>query len=261
MSKIDYNNKNLSKLIIFFKSIFLFIIKRLKQLKYYYNLGITNPNNISNILYNQVNFADACNFNNVYITIVPKTISNNKNPIIGLSPIQKEAIIDSLRSAKVITTETIILDPVYIAIDLCVPADSSALSITESLNSSLYIVKDSNSRKDNNTIINDVNEVFLEYFDRSNSVLGQTLDINELTNKILSVDGVKTFYTKNNISGDIYNGLSFIAWNPIYKEDIQLVNKNMNFAYFKYIYLNNKTEIKNRIQIIYQESSIDNIEY
>jgi hypothetical protein len=42
-----------------------------KYLKYYYeDIGIGDPNNVSNVLYNQLNFADACNFNNVYITFI-----------------------------------------------------------------------------------------------------------------------------------------------------------------------------------------------
>ena len=42
-----------------------------EQLKYYYDLGISKPDQLSRPLFNQVNFADACNFNNNYILVVP----------------------------------------------------------------------------------------------------------------------------------------------------------------------------------------------
>lgn len=235
-----------------------------EQLKYYYeDIGLKDPNNASNILYNQLNFADACNFNNVYITAVPKSVSDTRNPTSVLSPAQKELISDSLKSVKTLTSEIVLIDPVYIACDLCISKDGKAdVTLEDSDNTELLIDKDPNSRRDNNSLILDVVSIFLNYFDRNNIILGQTLDINAITTDILSIAGIKTIYTRRKDDQSIrYNGLSMVSWNPIYPTDIQLVSKNTSFSYFKYLFLNNKEFFKNKITVGSITKIYENIEY
>lgn len=235
-----------------------------EQLKYYYeDIGLKDPNNISNILYNQLNFADACNFNNVYITAVPKTVPDTKNPTSSLSPAQKELITTSLKNVKTMTSEVVIIDPVYIATDLCISSGGSTTVTTDDAdNTELLIIKDPNSRKDNNSLILDVVSVFSDYFNRNNINLGQTLDISELTTNILSIPGVKNFYTRRKDNPSIqYAGLSMVAWNPVYPSDIQLVTKNTSFSYFKYLFLNNKEYFKNKIAVTSLTKIYENLEF
>lgn len=235
-----------------------------EQLKYYYeDIGLKDPNNISNILYNQLNFADACNFNNVYITTVPKTIPNTKNPTSNLSPAQKELITTSLKSVKTMTSEVVLIDPVYIATDLCISVDGSTdVTLDDVDNTELLIIKDPNSRRDTSSIIQDVVTVFSDYFDRSNITLGQTLDISTITSKILTVAGVKNFYTRRKDNTAIlYAGLSMMSWNPVYPTDRQLVTKNTSFSYFKYLFLNNKEYFNDKITVTSLTKIYENIEY
>lgn len=233
-----------------------------QQMKYYYDLGISNPNNTSNILYNQVNFADACNFNNVYITIVPKTISDTQNPNTNLSPAQKELIISSMRDVKLLTSEIVILDPVYIAVDICMSATSEVGTIEDIDNSELYIVKDANSRRDNTSIQSDVNNIFVNYFSRGNLKLGDTIDLNALTAGILGVTGVKTFYVRRKDDHNIkYNGLTLLTWNPIYPTDAVLIARNRTLEYFKQAYLNNLSSFINKIVVEAETKIYENIEY
>ncbi|MDD4109919.1 MAG: hypothetical protein PHS54_00035 [Clostridia bacterium] len=235
-----------------------------EQMKYYYeDIGLGDPNSISNILYNQLNFADACNFNNVYITAVPKTIQNTKNPTSVLSPAQKELITTSLRGVKTLTSEVIIIDPVYISTDLCIPADGTTnADINDIDNTELLIIKDPNSRRDDNSIILNVASIFTDYFDRSNISLGQILDISTLTTSILAIPGVKTFYTRRKDDNTVqYAGLAMLAWNPVYLTDRQLITKNTSFAYFKYLFLNNKESFKNKIKVTSSTKIYENIEY
>jgi hypothetical protein len=235
-----------------------------EQMKYYYeDIGLRDPNNVSNILYNQVHFADACNFNNVYVIAVPKTVPNTKNPTSVLTPAQKELITTSLKSVKTMTAEVVILDPVYIATDLCISSNgSTTVTLDDVDNTELLVIKDQNSRRDNNSIILDITNVFTNYFDRNNVNLGQVLDISELTNGILSVAGVKTFYTRRKDNNAIqYSGLSMTAWNPIYPVDIELTTKNTSYSYFKYLYLNNKEYLKNKIIVTSTTKIYENLEY
>lgn len=235
-----------------------------QQLKYYYeDVGLKNPNDVSNILYNQVNFADACNFNNVYLTIVPKTVSNTKNLTVNLTPAQKNLISSSMRAVKTLTAEVVILDPVYIAADICIPSSGSLTATTEDINSSqLTIVKKTDSRRDNSAIIQDVYDILFNFFDRSSRHLGDTLDINQITKDILSVDGVQTFYTQRTDDPSVkYNGLSMLVWNPIYTTDSQLTTKNLAMPYFKFMYLNNREDLINKIVVSSDIKLYQNIEF
>jgi len=230
-------------------------------MKYYFDLGLTNPNQISRVLYNQVLFGDACNFNNVYLITVPKTVSNIKSPMITLTPSQKELILSSMRSEKTLTSEVIVMDPVYVAIDLAMTG-TTIPSENDISQTGLLVIKDPNSRRDNTSIQNDITNVFTNYFSRNSTTLGQMIDVKQLTANILAVQGVKTFYTQRlDDTSNRFEGLSLMVWNPIYSNDVNITVKNLLLPYFKYPYLNNKDTLSTRI-IIQSESKIfENIEY
>ena len=235
-----------------------------EQMKYYHDdIGLSNPNNISNLLYNQLHFADACNFNNVYLTIVPKTLSSTINPTAGLTAAQKELIISTIRSFKTMTSETIILDPVFIASDIGITVDGSISGSLDDIdNTELFISKSTTSQRDPNAIALDVQQIFIDFFDRSNIELGQELDISALTNNILSVEGVATFYTRRKDNNSVrYNGLSMIIWNPVYPSDITLTTKNQSIEYFKYLYLNNQTTFLNKIVVDTESTIHESVEF
>jgi hypothetical protein len=234
-------------------------------MKYYYgSIGLSNPNNISNVLYNQINFADACNFNNVYVIVVPKILENSTGtPITIMNPAQKELILSSLRSVKTLTSEVIITDPVYIATDIGMSSTgSTAVTLDDVDKTELVIIKDPDSRRDDSSLILGVEGVFEDYFDRKNVVLGQTLDLNGLTSDILAIPGIKNITTRRTDNTSIQvEGLSMISWNPVYLQDILLITKNTAFADFQFIYLNNKDILQNRIKVESATKIFENIEY
>lgn len=233
-----------------------------EYVKYFYDLGITNPNDISRALYNQLMFADACNFNNVYLFAVPKIISNAKNTESFLTPSQKELIISSMRSEKILTSESVIMDPVYMSASIGISKTTAAVSIDDTNYTQLVILKQPSSRRDNNSIQNDVNKVFLDYFDRKNITLGQTVDIKTLTSNILSINGVKTFYTQRTDDPTIqYEGLSMLIWNPIYTGDTTTLLKNITLPYFKFIGLYNNSNFVNLIKVQSESKIYEGIEY
>jgi hypothetical protein len=235
-----------------------------QQIKYYYeDIGLNSPNNVSNILYNQLNFADSCNFNNVYITAVPKTVSDTKNPTANLSPAQKELITTSLLGVKPLTTEVVIIDPVYIAADICIGQDGSTdVDMEDVSNTELVLLKDPSSRRDDNSLVLEAATVFEDYFSRNNMALGQTLDISTITTRLLSIAGVKNIYTRRKDNPDIqYTGLTMLVWNPVYPTDKQIVSKNTSFDYFKYLYLNDKEFFKDKIVVSTTTKIYENIEY
>ncbi len=234
-------------------------------MKYYYDIGISSPSNAANILYSQVQFADSCNFNNVYIVAIPKKSALGTTELIYLSPAQKELIMNSVQDSKTLTSELIVIDPVYISCALCINNNNIANeTIDDSIsNTELVIIKDEYSRRDNNAIKNDVDNIITGYFLRTVCSLGQTIDINYLTAKILSVDGVKTIYTRRTDDNNIkYEGLSFRLWNSIYSNlDNNIIQNNLNLANFKFPYLYNSSNFVNQINVVSNIKVFESIEY
>lgn len=202
-----------------------------EYLKYHYELGLTDPNNISRVLYNQVNFADACNFNNVYAFIVPKTISDSIG-IEYLSPANKQLMISTMDNIKTMTSEIIIMDPVYMSYSVCAPKSNPTLEDAD--NTIIEILKDPTSKRDDESIIQDVVLVFEDYFRRENVKLGQTINVIQMTADILSIPGVKKIFTKFN-DGTGFEGLSLLQWNTIYPEaDMEVIFSNRTLNNFMF---------------------------
>lgn len=222
-----------------------------EYLKYFYDLGLNDPNQASRPLYNQVMFGDACNFNNVYLFVVPKTVQSSNTPNNYLPPATKELILSSMLSEKTLTTEVIIMDPVYIAFSIGIPKTGITPTVDDIENTQLVIVKQPTSRRDDTAIMQDVEEIFTDYFDRSNVALGQEIDVNDLSRQILSVNGVQTFYTQRTDDTNItYEGLNLMSWSPTYStEDVELIIKNVTLEFFKYPYLYDKANFANKLKV------------
>ena len=241
-----------------------------EHVRYLYSIGLKAPNNDSRVLFNQVMFADSCDFNNIYIYLVPKIqkplierINNN-----FLSTGLKTLVTDSLQNIKMTTSEVIPMDPVYTAFGIGVAsnAEINNSELTPSIidETSLVIGRAVSSRFSENELKNQILTLIKNYFDIKNVKLGQTVDINTLTTQILSIDGVTSVNTVRIANNQEIKriGLSFLAFNPIYsnpKEDIQIINQTYSLPYFKIPYLFNGDTLLNQIKIVtpdFQESSL-----
>jgi DNA-dependent RNA polymerase auxiliary subunit epsilon len=218
-------------------------------LNYFYNLGINQPSLTERALINQALYADSCNFNNVYIISVPRSTSNNFN---YLTPAQKQLISTSIDAYKITTTETTFIDPVYKAFALGVQKYGSDINpITDTSCVQLQITKLKTSARSNQSIISDVASIFVQYFNRSNLSLGQTVDIKSLTQSILQVDGIASFVTaRTDINNAVVEGLSVFVWNPLYPtRDAIATTNNVTLNPFEYPFYNNLTHISNYITV------------
>jgi hypothetical protein len=206
-------------------------------LKYYYNLGLTKPQYESRALYNQVNFSDSCSFNNVYIFSVPKTI---KNTLSYLSPSQKQIIIDTIQDEQVLTSETIIADPVYIAFDICVQ-ETNTITTSDINNTEIYVIRHSNNRRSETSIKTDIQDAIVNFFDVKNNTLGQRINLQQLNTNILNIDGVNQIYTRNKVTNNLLEGLQFVFWNPVYFDiTVAQTQSVINLENFQFPFLNNK---------------------
>lgn len=221
-----------------------------KYLNYFRELGLSNANSVSRILYNQTVFADSCNFNNMYIFIKPKIYAATISDYNRFLPAPlKQLILNEFESLKEPTVEPIIMDPVYMAVGFGINNPTDVVSITDVDNSSFVIVKDKKSLRNNDVITQDVNDIILEYFSQVNAIFGMTINFSNLTELILSVDGVVDVKIKRTDSDYYSNGLSLIIWNPVYPQDVSHMVRTQTLEDFQVPYLKDRTDFINTITI------------
>lgn len=202
-------------------------------IKYFYDLGVTQPHLESRALFNHMKFADSCSFNNVYCFIVPKTV---KNTLGYLSASQKSLIISTMKEEKTLTSDIVPLDPVYLAFDFGL-GDSNTTVFDDVEQTQILIEKTAGSRRSDSSIINDVNQVIQDYFARSKNKLGKLVSVSELTTNILGLEGVKSVSSYRPDLGLTANGLRVVHWNPIYVDaSFESLNGNLQLEDFQFAY-------------------------
>jgi len=228
-------------------------------LNYFFDIGLDRPNDNSRVLFNQVNFTDACDFNNIYAFAVPnKTLENSLEIRTNyLSTSQKNAITNLLAEVKSATTEIVVSDPVYMEMNFCASITDTDFSLISQAgdDSYLYVEVEQNSRRDLNAVQNDVAQVFSDYFNTQNLQLGQTVSLKDLQQSILAVAGVSNFSTRRVYKGEtiIDNNLSFAVYNPIYEtDDFNVTRQDVDLQFFKFPYFKDLTDIQNRITVTRQ---------
>lgn len=206
-------------------------------LKYYYNIGLTKPQLESRALYNQVNFSDSCSFNNVYIFGVPKTI---KSALSYLTPSQKNLIIETIKDEQVLTSETIVSDPVYIAFDLCVQSENT-ISKTDINDSEIYVIKKLNNRRSDSSIKSDIQNAIVDFFSVEKNSLGGNINIQQLNINLLNIDGISQIYTRNKVTNVLLEGIEMVNWNPVYFDvTVSKTPASLTLENFQFPFLNNK---------------------
>ena len=216
----------------------------------------------ANTIYNQVLFADSCDFNNIYIYVIPKTKRDSSNIIRAnyLSSAQKTAIINSIRPIKTVTTETVVIDPIYMAVDVGVYGASETAITSLKDKTKLRLIREVNSTKSFDSIKNSAHSIIKTYF--TGFGLGGVIDITTLTNSLLDIDGVKEIKTVRTDTSTIADGLSLLVWNPIYPElDVKTTGSNVTVPVYQSPYLNDPTGFLNKIEVVSESTSTGLVEY
>ena len=218
----------------------------MKYMKYMYDIGLKNPSSETNILYNQVKFANACNFNNLYICVVPQTKNQS-----FMTPAQKEMIINGLEPWKIVTTELVPMEPVYMIFDFMTPtAAGESPTLNNLAANKLMIYKTRSATTSDSVIIGKIKELFAEQFDHKNVKLGQYIDINKITNQILSMDDIEDVKTYNEETKTYTEGISLLAWNYYYpNNDKKIYTQNLLLDDFKFPVFNNLDKLESQISI------------
>jgi hypothetical protein len=236
------------------------------HIKYLYNIGLKTPSLDSRVLYNQVKFADSCSFNDIYIYVVPKLFTRNSltEDTSYLNFTAKQNILDRLTPIKMATVEPILQDPVYVGVGLGLMQQTSDTENIESIlaDTKLVVKKSTSSYTNDSSIKQKVYELIIEFFSPDRVKLGMTINLDILSNQILSLGGIGGLYTTrdlNNGNSLSTEGLSLAIFNPVYnqtKEDVMTVAQNIVLPYFKIPFIFNPEQLMNNI-IISSADSID----
>jgi hypothetical protein len=228
-----------------------------QHLKYLYDIGLNSPQLQNQVLYNQIKFANSCNFNNLYFYGVPQSDQQEY-----LSPAQKELILNSLQESKTITSQIVPMDPVYMNLAFYAQAPNQAPTINDLYQSKLLITKDTNSRRANSAIQSDVANVIRKFFNRQTSKLGQVINVYQLSVDILQVDGVYKIQTYRPDYQVYIEGISLLIWNSIYgNQDVSTFTQNLPLEPFKYPLFYNLSNIESYIQIEPLSPSIKAVDF
>lgn len=222
-------------------------------IKYFYDIGLKQPNQDSRVLMNQVNFADACDFNNVYLFLVPRNFIIDASVPQALPTSLKQLIINSFKDIKLQNMEVIPSDPVYIAIDVAASALNEIPDESFRNTSAILVKKSPDSRISTAQIKNNVYNTILNFFALSNLSLGMTIDIFTLTKNVLALPGVNSISTvRVGADGSVIEspGFSFVLWNPQYsQEDITIATQNISLPKFKYPFFAGIDTLFNKISV------------
>lgn len=231
-----------------------------KYLKYFNDLRV-NASTFQQITLNQTLYADACNFNNIYVCGLPRLSPSSS--LKYLLPAQKELILNQLKPLKMLTTEVTFLDPIYktVSLGFDINADSD-FTRTVSDSFQLQVTKERNNNRTNQSIVADIATVFQNYFNPLVQTLGATFNYANILRDILSVDGVQSIKTVIPRFSEIedlfsreqineFEGLSFLMWNPVYPDlDQRFVSGNVNVNPFDFVVFENLNTISNKIVIV-----------
>lgn len=226
----------------------------LKQhIKYLYDNGLKNPQEDTKILYNQIKFSNSCNFNNLYVYMVPTNSFQEY-----LTPSQKEFITDGLNKIKTITTQIIPIDPVYVYMDFYLKkSDDASIDITNTSSTKLLINKSYSTRRSSSSIALDIKKIFDDNFSKEKSKLGQVIDVYKIANDIINLDGVDSIQTYRSDVNLLINGLSFVIWNPTYfGTDVYTFTQNTKLENFKFPIFFDIENIMDRIEVVDKSSTI-----
>jgi hypothetical protein len=230
------------------------------HVKYLYNIGLGSPSVDSRVLFNQVKFADSCNFNDIYIYVVPKIFTNNSytKDSAYLNPTAKQSIVNGVNRIKMATVEPIIQDPVYVGIGIGIQKTVEPMSdnIENILDQTKLLIQRSNASYTNDlSLKNKVFEIIKNHFSPENVKLGMLLNIDDITKKILDIEGVSTLFTSRKVGDQTLTiqGLSLAVFNPVYSlisEDVLTTGQNIKLPYFKLPFIFNLEQLEKNIIIV-----------
>ncbi len=213
-------------------------------------LGLTDFSEDTNALFNQYYFADSADVNNIYLTIVPN-LRKNKSVVTRsnyLSPALKEKIQHDIKRYKLLNSEIMFLDPVYLNVDLSLKVGSEPNKIEYKDYTQLVLEREARSLVNEENLKSKVFNIISNYI--KTLKLGSTIDVRYLNGELQNIDGLKRMYMKRLDNGVTVDGLSFAIFNPIYNgKDLKFADTLCKLKPFQIPYIENDVAFKNKITV------------
>lgn len=216
-------------------------------------IGINNPATESRIMFNHLDFASSSTGNNVYIYAVPRVAQNTSTlPMTSfLKPSQKSLILNSLSSRVMVSHQPIVMDPVYMAVNIATSTSTEQPDVSMINNTQLHVKRSAGISRDDASIIGDILNVIGRYFDSTSASLGQVVDVVHVGQQILDIQGVDEIHTVRTDTNQKTLGMSLCVWNPVYEDlDVEITTQNIILPYFKYPYFHDLYSLKDKIVLI-----------
>lgn len=246
--------------------------------RWLYNLGVKEHENgkyyiTQNKLTKNAKFSDASDVNNVYLWIKMRDDAD----------IYTEIFDEKVQSIKMLTQEPVYLKPLNVC--FCISAQSpenarlqyfdDAQTNNEfdpDCHSYLEITVDDNMLYSISEIHTRISRIIEDFFDERNFELGALVNYNDLTTKILEINGVvriRTVYHNNeDKNGEIERivpGISFATWTEGFidlGDDLDISNTSRSLEVFQFPKLYQKNKLINRIKIIKKSlNMINTVQY
>lgn len=226
------------------------------------DLGLTDYTQDVNALINQYYFADSSNSNNIYLTIIPN-LRKNKSVITRsnyLSTALKEKIQNEIAPYKLLNSEILFLDPVYLNLDLSVIFSGEKNRLEYKNYTELHITKESRALINEEDLKSRVLYVITNYINKIK--LGDTLDVRAITGEIESIPYIQKIETVRTDVNKAVPGLSLCMFNPIYNgRDNKLIDTRFKLRPYQIPYIENTVLFKDKIKIKSVDKNQRVIEY
>lgn len=207
-------------------------------------------------------YANACDFNNIYLWLKPKYDGDITN-------VDKNNIVSKCENIKQLTTNLIPCTAIktyvmpfidYEGFDIS-ELSEKVFSSTYNSDVKIFIVKNKENVSKGTIKINVAN-IIINYFKNINK-MGETIKVQEILDRIYGlgyVESVKTVLTNKNKDGKLIykDGLSFISFTNTLVEfqDYEIFSNNKTFEKFQYPELLNQDSITNIIEVVNDASYI-----
>lgn len=220
-------------------------------LKFLYSIGLKRPSSDTRMALNQFHFADACNFNNVYIFAVPK-IANFSSGYSYISNALKSKIIEDMQPTKTLTAEPVVVDPMYMGFQIGINENGKTPCKEDGERSMLVIEKKTASVRSAVDIKSAVIQVIKDFFAVKNNQVGENVSIISLSQKIFEIEGVSSITTQRigkNGKKTMVQGISFVVFNDIYPEIGYCTASDFSMEPFMFPYYKDINQIAEHIKI------------
>jgi hypothetical protein len=224
-----------------------------EYLKYFYEIGLERPNDDERVLMNQVLFADACDFNNVYLFAVPQVgaIQNGITPT-SLATSQKQVIVNRLNSTKQVNQNIVVCDPVYLAFSfgLTVAGEEAAATIKDE--TILRIRRNSDFTTSRELIKGKIADIIKSTFAQKNNYLEGSVNMTQLNLDILAIPGVKSIETvRLGVESVSVPKINMIVWNPFYLDATPSeTSQNIQLKFYEFPFFYDIDNISTKIEVL-----------